>query len=387
MTVLNKLILVFLLTTYIQSTLCDLSSKTSNKPSNESSEDDELVFAQIIYRHGNRSILYTYPNDPYKNESFWPGGYGIITNAGKRRQFELGKYLRRRYERLIGTEYTPKNVYIRSSDVDRTLISALSNAAGMFPPSGEQIWRTNFLWQPVPIHTIPLKDDYLVYQAIPCPKFDELRDQYITESPEVKGLMRKHRSLLAELEKHSGMKIRTILDAAIFNDPFEVELNRELTLPDWANKILNTSKETLEYFAAVYFQSATRTTDAKKAIAGFLIREIFDRFKNKTLALLNPDSKIHIYSAHDNTITNTLNALDLYDMRIPPLAASVHFEMYRRGTEYYIQIFYRKFEFEDVAPINIPNCGTKCPLEDLYRLYADILPTDSESYESLCNIP
>lgn len=76
-------------------------------------------------------------------------------------------------------------------------------------------------------------------------------------------------------------------------------------------------------------------------------------------------------------------------MRVPPVAASLHFEMYRRGStidDYYIQIFYRKFEFEDVAPLEIPGCGTKCSLKDLYKLYADILPTDSESYKSLCNI-
>lgn len=182
----------------------------------------------------------------------------------------------------------------------------------MFPPSGEQIWRTGFQWQPVPIHTIDVNEDYLVYQSIPCPKYDKLREEYYTESPEMKALMKKHRRLLENLEKYSGHKIQTIKDASIFNDPFEVELNRGLTLPDWANKILNSSKETLEYFAAAYFQGATITTGAKKAKAGFLIREIFDRFQNKTLSLEH--RKLWIYSAHDNTITNTLNALGLYDV-------------------------------------------------------------------------
>ena len=73
-------------------------------------------------------------------------------------------------------------------------------------------------------------------------------------------------------------------------------------------------------------------------------------------------------------------------MRIPPLAASLHFELYRRGTKFYVQIFYRKFEFEDVEPMEIPACGKECSLDDLYKLYADILPTDSETYESLCKI-
>lgn len=73
-------------------------------------------------------------------------------------------------------------------------------------------------------------------------------------------------------------------------------------------------------------------------------------------------------------------------MKVPPLAASVHFELFRRGTQFYIKIFYRKFEFEDVEPMDIPGCGKECLLDDLYKLYADILPSDSETYESLCKI-
>lgn len=226
----------------------------------------------------------------------------------------MGKYLRRRYKHLIGVDYTPQNVYIRSSDVDRTLISALSNAAGMFPPQGGQIWKSGLNWQPVPIHTIPVEDDYLVYQSIPCPKIDKLKKEYNMESTEMKALVKNHRTLLDNLEKYSGLKMQTIQDASIFHDPFEIVLNRGLKLPDWATKILNASKETLEFFLAFYFQSATHTTEMKKTKAGFLIREIFDRFKNKTLSLLSPDRKLWIYSAHDNTITNTLNALGLYDV-------------------------------------------------------------------------
>lgn len=34
-------------------------------------------------------------------------------------QFELGKFLRRRYDKLIGRGYSPKKVYIRSSDTGK----------------------------------------------------------------------------------------------------------------------------------------------------------------------------------------------------------------------------------------------------------------------------
>lgn len=34
-----------------------------------------------IYRHGDRNIARIYPNDPYKDESHWPGGIGQLTKV------------------------------------------------------------------------------------------------------------------------------------------------------------------------------------------------------------------------------------------------------------------------------------------------------------------
>lgn len=69
---------------------------------------------------------------------------------------------------------------------------------------------------------------------------------------------------------------------------------------------------------------------------------------------------------------------------MPPFAASIHFELFERDNEYYVQLFYRRDNSEYIPPINIPNCGIKCPLDSLFSLYKDILPTANDTYESLC---
>lgn len=192
--------------------------------------------------------MYSYENDPYKDESFWPDGYGVLSNvclysfenmkiilnsfvkysqAGKLRQYQLGQYLRKRYETLIGAEYSPNDVYIRSSDTDRTLMSAEANLAGLFPPSGEQVWKTSLKWQPIPIHTIPIDEDYLVYQSLPCPRGDKELKEYF-ESPAIRTVSRKYRKFLEFLERNSGTPIRSIKDAAIFHDPLLIESFRGL---------------------------------------------------------------------------------------------------------------------------------------------------------------
>lgn len=158
------------------------------------------------------------------------------------------------------------------------------------------------------------------------------------------------------------------------------------SLSNWAEKALLQSNGAMEYFAAVYFESFTHTAEMKKAKTGFLIKELFDHFKQKSLSQLQPDRVLWIYSAHDNTIINVLNALNVYHFHVPPFSASIHFELYRRASEYYVQLFYRKDKFQDVPPIEIPHCGTKCPLDKLYELYNDILPSEDDTYESLCRL-
>lgn len=147
--------------------------------------------------------------------------------AGKRLQYELGNYLRRRYDGMIGPDYSSDKIYIRSSDTDRTIMSALCNAAGMFPPSGEQVWEGSLNWQPVPIHTTPLNDDYLVYQSIPCARADKLHNEYM-QSWEVEVMLGRHIGLMKYLEKHSGVPVRTVNDLHLFYESLNVEYSRGL---------------------------------------------------------------------------------------------------------------------------------------------------------------
>lgn len=41
-------------------------------------------------------------------------------------------------------------------------MSAQATLAGLFPPTNEQVWNPDLLWQPIPVHTIPKDIDYMV---------------------------------------------------------------------------------------------------------------------------------------------------------------------------------------------------------------------------------
>lgn len=66
-------------------------------------------------------------------------------------------------------------------------------------------------------------------------------------------------------------------------------------------------------------------------------------------------------------------------------ASCLFFELFERKGSYFVQVIYRKTPTDNTLPLNIPKCGTMCPLDKFYELYQDILPGETEVYETLCN--
>lgn len=122
--------------------------------------------------------------------------------------------MRKRYEKFIGSDYSAKKVYVRSTDADRALMSAECAMAALFPPSNGQIWKSDFRWQPVPIHTIPSNEDYLLL-VTDCPRAENLTEQYLM-SYDIKVILEANSGLLQFLETNSKTMVRTVSDVADF---------------------------------------------------------------------------------------------------------------------------------------------------------------------------
>ncbi|CAF1270061.1 unnamed protein product [Rotaria sordida] len=137
-----------------------------------SEEKTILVGTHIIYRHGDRSPILSYP-ESIVDEFFWPNGFGQLTLRGQLQQIRLGQYFRERYSELLNSTYVASEVTIRSTDNDRTLMSAYSNLLGLYPTSKEKLdlilleieqdnkWPEVLPWQPIPVHTVPKSIDYV----------------------------------------------------------------------------------------------------------------------------------------------------------------------------------------------------------------------------------
>ena len=112
---------------------------------------------------------------------------------------------------------------MRSTDVDRTLMSAQANLAGLFPPSGYMKWKPDLSWQPVPVHTVEVETDFLLSSThSACPRLTSLRAE-VASSDWVKQLYTENRDLLQFLSLQTGEEIDSVLKLDWLYDTLLVE--------------------------------------------------------------------------------------------------------------------------------------------------------------------
>lgn len=152
-----------------------------------------------------------------------------VSQQGKQRHFNLGKQLRKRYYNLLGDgKYSPDKVYVRSSDYDRTIMSAAANLAGWFPPKNDQNFTDELQWIPISIHTIPLKYDHIVGLERPCKKYDkQLAEQF--KSPDFIAAQHKVDRYIQIIKDNSGVTNASIKDTYMVWDALRAEYLLNMT--------------------------------------------------------------------------------------------------------------------------------------------------------------
>lgn len=141
----------------------------------------------------------------------WPEGFKQLTEIGKRQQHLLGKYLRQRYRKLINAEYSPEELYVQSSDVDRALISAQANLAGLFEPVSKGSDK-DIMYMPIPVHTTPSDLDYVLMCRRECPKYKKAFKKYVKNSEEVQQIYKDHEDLFQYWSEMCDKNLKTIED-------------------------------------------------------------------------------------------------------------------------------------------------------------------------------
>ncbi|XP_053455486.1 prostatic acid phosphatase isoform X2 [Nycticebus coucang] len=290
--------------------------------------------------------------------------------------YELGKYLRKRYKNFLNDSYKHEQVYIRSTDVDRTLMSAMANLAALFPPEGISIWNPGLLWQPIPVHTVSLPEDQLLHLPFRnCPHFQELERETL-KSEEFQKRLHPYKDFIETLPKLSGFHGHQDL-LGIWSkvyDPLYCESVHNFTLPSWATKDTMTKLRELSELSLLSLYGIHKQEEKSRLQGGVLVKEILNHMKSATQA--SSYRKLIMYSGHDTTVSGLQMALDVYDGILPPYASCHFMELYLDKGQYFLEMYYRNETQHEPHPLVLPGCTHSCPLEKFAELVAPVIPED-----------
>jgi lysosomal acid phosphatase len=221
----------------------------------------KLELASVLFRHGDRSPTHTFPNDRYQ-ESYWPQGFGQLSaEPGMRQEYFLGEVLRNRYVEeleLIHPNYTRVQVYVRSTDYDRTLMSAESVLAALFPPKGDQIFNDTLPWQPIPVHTLPVEDDNMLHAYSNCPVYEKLL-QEDKESQSYRDLNKENEDFFKGLKEDTGYKSFNLDNVHSLYGTLYIEEIYKLNLSSWVTPtVMGRLRNLTVYTGSLLFNSVTK---------------------------------------------------------------------------------------------------------------------------------
>jgi hypothetical protein len=192
----------------------------------------ELVLAIVVMRHGDRAPQRHAPafaagdrasliGDRFPIDyARWPVDYGQLTELGMEQTREIGRQLRERY--IVGgkgksldflsVDYKHAETHVRSTDVDRTLVSAMNVMLGLYEPrggGGKRRAAARADARPgrviVPVHTVAYESDALMDASsrAHCPRFFAAGEQML-ETEFCRGAIMRSTELLSALPTLTG---------------------------------------------------------------------------------------------------------------------------------------------------------------------------------------
>uniref|UniRef100_A0AC35F249 Uncharacterized protein n=1 Tax=Panagrolaimus sp. PS1159 TaxID=55785 RepID=A0AC35F249_9BILA len=316
---------------------------------------------------------------------------------GMQQHFEQGIKLRDRYVNqynLFSAEYKDYNVYVRSTDVNRTLVSAYSQLAGFYAdssstyPSSNGLWPTH--WTPVPVHTVEESTDHLLNSSPYCPRMSQIEEE-LKLKPRFVAFMQSQQPLLQNIAKNTGIKsndFSSYASTSKFYASTRIEKFYNLTLPAWITDSLWEQYVNGKYMGDDYLYGnagfgETENSELIMLKGGLLLKTMIS---NMDLVLANrTKTKYFMYSAHDTTINAFLRALqakqDILGYTTPDYAAVVLIELWKNGNaEPYIKARYIRNVASQPEPITKFIYGCKgednCSLNDFKIRSQNFIPDD-----------
>ncbi|XP_076008644.1 lysosomal acid phosphatase isoform X2 [Genypterus blacodes] len=297
-----------------------------------------------------------------------------------RQHYELGQFLRKRYQGFLNQSYDRHEIFVRSTDYDRTLMSAESNLAGLYPPAGQQVFNPDLKWQPIPIHTVPQQQERLLsFPLNDCPRYDQLQK----ETEETEGYLnvtRKYQDVIELVRRKTGLNKTTVESVWSVSDTLFCERTHNMSAPEWVTADVMKKLQYLKDFAFQMLFGLYKQQEKSRLQGGLLLGAIVKNISKMAVPDPNKRHKLVMLSAHDTTVAAFQSSLNVFNGRQPPYASCHMIELYtdETGSAPSVSMFYRNDSKVAEYPLQLPGCVLDCPLEDFVRITKLSISDDRE---------
>eukprot|EP01147_Barroeca_monosierra_P001568 gene1568-4716_t len=306
-----------------------------------------------------------------------PGGchVGCLTLLGRFEALNLGQRLRDRYIDDLefisascthptdrGT-YIPQDVYVRSTNFDRTIETTRLVVSGLFGANDNSNTGLH-----VQIRTVGRDEEFLSPNTYACPRLRQLfreakRVMEVNRPSHVKKFIAELASILSVTEKE--VRFITLRDVISCRQAHSKDIPRELVKSK--GRINELAIEDSVAFFRYNFPEAIKLSMGR----------MFQNLLSLIDSSIRGDASVarmNLFGCHDTTIFPLLLALGIFDDRWPPFAGDVCIELYHdinSVSDYYVRLTYCG------NALQLPIASSEfCPYKDFQSLLSGFIPAD-----------
>uniref|UniRef100_A0A0N5A3K0 ER membrane protein complex subunit 1 n=1 Tax=Parastrongyloides trichosuri TaxID=131310 RepID=A0A0N5A3K0_PARTI len=339
-----------------------------------SKSKDSLVFVQAVWRHGSRAPgKKPYPNDIH-DENAWPNGWEQLTSKGMQQMKTLGAFFKKRYiDSFVDETFSQKEIFIRSSDSPRALVSATAFVNGMFPK--DKNTPHGLPSQIAPIHA-PFPDDndpLLKATSFECPEYDKEADE-INENL-YSSIEKNYTEFFQFLGNVTGFGSEITLKNVVGLSNIQSEIDYDLEQPDWVYKKWpeydnNSTMDVVNEIKRLVRLSEFNNDKLAKFRGGYLLGNWLSNINKIATNSTTASRKMILYSSHDGTLLSLMAALNLNPNSLIPYTGCIIMEVHKSEDDTpYVKLYYKTPD--EFTKLTIPGCSDTCTVNEFNNLYFD----------------
>jgi hypothetical protein len=310
-------------------------------------------------------------------QEIFPGACmaGQLTSYGYNQHLVNGAQLKSTYSSFLPHQITPSAMYLRSTDVPRTLQSAQAILRGIYP------WYNALnQTQILDVYTVDAAREYLYPNPGNCPQLAQYEAAAKNSVAYQSWISTVLQPLMAQAATYYGIPVTSMPSPIAVFDCLSAHRCHGYPLPgNMPDSLYNQVVAAMEWEYHYTYNFPDRVTYGRLAM-GQIYYEVLNNFINAIQS--KSSNKFVLLSAHDTSVMPFLNAIGAWDGIWAPYASLVQMELWvsHQGESPLIRWIYNR------KTLTLPGCsGEFCPLNDFINQITPILLKDPVTACNLAN--